>query len=78
MNYLGLQMNNFEGSCSQTDPEIFFPEPGRIDLVKLAKKVCANCVELEPCREDALTNTEQFGIRGGLTPKERKELRNGK
>jgi WhiB family redox-sensing transcriptional regulator len=72
-------MRLFEGAvCAQTDPEVFFPEPGQYNLTKMAKKICSTCVELDDCLIDALTNTSPYGIQAGLTARERSELRNGK
>src|SRR5262245_45714039 len=59
--------------CTQTDPEAFFPEPGR--LANAAKRICARCDVRGECLEYALANDERFGIWGGLTEHERRELR---
>ena len=41
---------------------------------EVAKRVCARCPVLEPCREHALA-AEDFGVWGGLSAHEREELR---
>ena len=75
-----MNIAKLEGaSCSQSDPEVFFPDVGRVDLTRLAKKICRNCVELEPCTIDAIENNyDQYGIQAGLTGRERARLRNGR
>jgi hypothetical protein len=58
--------------CAQTDPEIFFPEKGGSTVA--AKKVCMRCPERVDCLEDVLQTRERFGIRGGLSPRERDKI----
>lgn len=61
--------------CSQTDPEIFFPEIGAFTDSRAARKVCAQCPIRARCLEVAMENNEEYGIFGGLTSHERKDLR---
>lgn len=54
--------------------------PGRIDVVtreleQNAKDVCATCTVRAACLEYALATNEEFGIWGGLAPRERGLLR---
>jgi hypothetical protein len=63
------------GSCTQTDPDVFFPDLGRGDLTKIAKKICSNCVVLDLCLETAIDDTSE-GILAGMTANERQRLRN--
>lgn len=56
--------------CTQTDPEIFFPEKG--GSTRDAKKVCAACDVRSQCLEAALENDERHGIWGGLSERERR------
>jgi WhiB family redox-sensing transcriptional regulator len=58
--------------CAQTDPEIFFPERG--GSTYQAKKICNLCPERVDCLEDALVTRERFGIRGGLSERERHKI----
>jgi WhiB family redox-sensing transcriptional regulator len=58
--------------CAQADPEAFFPEKG--GSVKAAKRICARCPVRRECLEEALARRERFGIRGGLTARERRPL----
>jgi WhiB family redox-sensing transcriptional regulator len=51
----------------------FFPERG--DSVRAAKAVCAACRVRERCLEFALRERVSCGIWGGLTGRERRQLR---
>ena len=59
-----------EALCLQTDPEIFFPELGQNP--NAAKRVCAVCPVRAACLADAIEQREPHGVRGGMTPNERK------
>lgn len=62
-----------EGICRQVDPEIFFPEKGQ--STKDAKRVCANCPVAAEYLEYALVNGERFGIFGGYSERERRQMK---
>lgn len=65
--------------CMQTDPEAFFPtnkaytdEYNGYNNYNEARKICAECPVRGECLADALiTNDLEYGMRGGLTPRER-------
>jgi WhiB family redox-sensing transcriptional regulator len=59
--------------CTQTDPEMFFPEKGGSPAD--AKRVCDGCDVRERCLQYALDNNERFGVWGGKTKSERDQLR---
>jgi len=59
--------------CAQTGAEFFFPEPG--SSVREAKRICALCEMRPACLDYALQNDERFGVWGGLSEKERLDLR---
>jgi WhiB family redox-sensing transcriptional regulator len=61
------------GLCAQTDPEAFFPDKG--ESTRLAKLVCARCPVRPECLEYALESGERFGVWGGLSERERRQLR---
>ncbi len=61
--------------CAQTDPEAFFPEKG--GSTREAKRICQSCEVRQQCLEYALANDERFGIRGGLSERERRRLKKG-
>ncbi len=58
--------------CSQTDPEAFFPEKG--GSTREAKRVCMGCEVRDDCLDYALKHNERFGIWGGLSERERRQL----
>jgi WhiB family redox-sensing transcriptional regulator len=58
--------------CAQTDPAVFFPEAGQHP--DAARKVCIRCPVRAACLADAMASREAYGVRGGLTPKERRQL----
>lgn len=60
-------------NCMGVDPDLFFPERGA--STREAKEVCRGCVVREECLEYALTNSEKFGIWGGLSERERRRIR---
>ncbi|GAA2422949.1 WhiB family transcriptional regulator [Streptomyces glaucus] len=62
-----------EALCAQTGSDFFFPEPG--SSVREAKRICALCPIRSACLEYALDHDERFGVWGGLSEKERLELR---
>ncbi len=61
--------------CREVDPEIFFPPRG--SSARPAKQVCGACSVRAECLEEALSYFAQddYGIRGGLSERERKRLR---
>ena len=58
--------------CTQTDPELFFPDQG--GSTRQAKVVCSRCEVRAQCLADALARGEGFGVRGGLSPRERRAV----
>jgi WhiB family redox-sensing transcriptional regulator len=67
-----------EGLCSETDPDIFFPEKGEHTSSHAAKRVCASCPLVVPCLTGALERNEEFGIWGGSSYKNRQNIRKGR
>lgn len=63
--------------CAETDAELWFPEKGSGSTSQVAKRLCRSCPLLAGCREYALTHPREtrFGIWGGLSEYERRELR---
>lgn len=62
-----------EALCAQTGADFFFPEPG--SSVREAKRICGMCEMRTACLDYALANDERFGVWGGLSEKERLNLR---
>lgn len=70
-------------ACSPETAHLFFPESvagNRLathERVKQAKKLCGQCAVRDVCLQKAVENREHEtidGIRGGLTPEERRNL----
>lgn len=59
--------------CTQVDPDLFFPEVG--GNVKSVLKICEDCPVRSQCLQVALDNDERFGIWGGLSPRQRRKLK---
>jgi hypothetical protein len=66
-----------EALCAQVGPEdsLWFPDKGQSN--KQAKLICAECPVRQQCLQYALDRSEQHGIWGGLSDRERKELKRG-
>ncbi len=68
-----------DAACRDTDPELFFPEPGKVPQAAAAKQVCAGCAVRGPCLETALhgpqARDDHTGIFAGTTARERVHLR---
>jgi len=60
-------------NCMGVDPDLFFPERGA--STREAKEVCRGCIVRGQCLEYALVNGEKFGIWGGMSERERRQLR---
>lgn len=66
-------------ACRDTDPERFFPtaqDYGAVrSQVQAARAVCQSCPVLRDCRAWAVETGEAYGVWGGTTPTERREIR---
>jgi hypothetical protein len=60
-------------ACANVDAELFFPATSRQPATE-AKQICAACPVQAECLEYSLVNEEEFGVWGGLTEKERRQL----
>jgi WhiB family redox-sensing transcriptional regulator len=71
---LGIHIPDWfaEGLCAQTDPEAFYPEKG--GSTREAKRVCLGCPVRNDCLQWALDRQERFGIWGGLSERERRQV----
>ncbi|WP_406083080.1 WhiB family transcriptional regulator [Micromonospora zamorensis] len=58
--------------CQQVDPEIFYPDKG--ESTAPAKSICSRCDVRTECLKAALDRREQFGVWGGLSERERRQL----
>lgn len=59
--------------CAEVPGDLWFPEKG--EPAWIAKRICGMCPVSEECLEYALRANERYGIYGGLSPKERQELK---
>jgi hypothetical protein len=66
-----------DATCARVDPELFFPAaeggPALERQVEAAKRVCAACPVRAACLAWA-TRALPYGIAGGLTQQERRQL----
>ena len=72
-------------ACYGEDPELWFPlgTDGRwTTQIEQARAICHRCPVSEACLDDALreegARSDRYGIRGGLTDTERRQLRRRK
>jgi hypothetical protein len=69
-----LQAALASGSCTQADPEAFFPEQGQPG--REARRVCRSCPVRAECLEITLRQPiPPYGLWAGLNPKELRPLR---
>lgn len=59
--------------CTQVDADLWFPVQGA--STKEARAICARCDVRLQCLEYALAHNERTGIWGGLTERQRRDLR---
>ncbi len=57
--------------CRSTDPDALFVGGA---AQKKAAVICRHCPVIAECRADALDNREEFGVWGGMTERQRREL----
>lgn len=77
--FLQLVITDDKPACATVEPELFFPnysdrEEGEA-RVELAKSVCKRCPITNACLEFALATGDNWAILGGMTPEERRVLR---
>ena len=64
-------------ACAGSDPKIFFPVAGHANLAKKAKRICAGCSVSDECHDYAQDLMMKYGVWGGTTEKERRQIRRG-
>ncbi|GAB2964201.1 WhiB family transcriptional regulator [Saccharothrix stipae] len=62
-----------DGLCNQTDPDAFYPDQAG-DSAPAARRVCATCPVQPTCLEDALDREGEYGVWGGMTARQRRNL----
>jgi WhiB family redox-sensing transcriptional regulator len=70
--------------CQNTDPELWFGDAVNENSwedhgarYKIARELCGICPVRQQCLQYALTQREEYGMWGGLTPKERLQILRG-
>jgi WhiB family redox-sensing transcriptional regulator len=61
--------------CSGVDPDLFFPGRGDDVTLRKAKAVCSRCPVKDECLDHALAHGEKWGVWGGTSERERRQLR---
>lgn len=62
-----------DAACPSTDPEAFYPEKG--GSTQPDKAVCLSCSVRSKCLAYALERNEAHGVWGGLSEKQRRQLK---
>lgn len=62
-------------ACRGMDPNLFMPARGDWQAVAAAKAVCHGCPVIQQCLTHALDTNEKHGVWGGLSERQRRELR---
>ncbi len=62
-----------QANCRGTDTDEFYPDKG--GSTRIAKRICARGTVQTECRQDAIDRREPFGVWGGLSERERREVR---
>lgn len=60
-------------ACKGMDEDMFFPERGERSYVD-GKRVCRECPIITTCRNWSLSKPEPYGLWGGMTPQERRQM----
>lgn len=65
---------NDQAACKGVPLSVFFPDDDQTDY-SLARQMCTSCPVRKPCLEEAQRERTNYGMFGGLTPKERRAAR---
>jgi WhiB family redox-sensing transcriptional regulator len=76
----GTDMSNWrdDAACRGANPDLFFPLGFSTAAAKQtadAKAVCAGCAVAFACLQSALESGQDAGVWGGMSEKERRELK---
>lgn len=61
--------------CPQVGGELFFPSEEEGGHYEVARRVCALCPVAYECAEEAIVMGDTEGMWGGLTPSQRRRIR---
>jgi WhiB family redox-sensing transcriptional regulator len=63
-----------DAACHGVEPDVFFPERGDAEEMRVAKAIRAGCSVRAACLDYALENHEREGVWGGTAAKERRRI----
>lgn len=66
-----------EAECRGIDPRLFFDVERGDRYSPEARAACARCLVRDDCLTEALTDNQRHGLWGGLSPRQRRLLRQG-
>lgn len=64
-----------DAACRGMDPELFFPVRGDFAAVEAARAICRGCSVMAECRAYGLAEPHMHGMWGGLSERERRQVR---
>ena len=67
-----------KAACRDKDPELFFPvgnTGAAYQQIEEAKAVCRTCKVIDACLKCALDTNQDYGVWGGLSEDERRQLK---
>lgn len=66
-----------KAACSAIDVAVFYYDTWteRLDELNQIRRVCAECPVRAQCLEYALDTDDKYGVWGGLTPRERRQVK---
>jgi WhiB family redox-sensing transcriptional regulator len=65
-------------ACRDVDPEVFFPvgvTGAAVAAIAAAKAICQDCAARAACLEFAVSTNQEYGIWGGASEEERRDIR---
>jgi WhiB family redox-sensing transcriptional regulator len=65
-----------DASCRGMNPDYFHPTKG-VNINHI-RQVCASCPVIEPCREMGIADHSLQGVLGGMSERERRNVRQGR
>jgi hypothetical protein len=72
----GRYLEHARGECHAEEPcALCLLERAEAAIARVARAVCSGCQVRAECLDYAIRNSEAHGVWGGLTPRERDELR---
>lgn len=63
-----------QATCRDRNDDTFYPHPTDIHTQREAKRICIDCPVRTQCLTHAMETDEPWGVWGGLTPRERRDI----